>query len=349
MAAKSIDVSSDNGVTWYTLPGNTGEMSFESNLVEDTIFGQNFQSQFPGIINWTVSANAIYKGIAGYKAVIKKAGTGTPVVNGAMTLVSGKTYQVTTASQQVWDRTATVTVKDNAVTVSAANIANIDYLFGKVTFAASYTVIGPVTVDYTWLAMTQIAKARSYNLTMSMDPIANTDYETAQANSGIETFIAGLKTVEIELGGVFATTNAWRAALLARTEMVIEINPDGLGFASGSVARGFFVPATVAQSGGVGELEEETINFSLQVPTTSLLYRPFSWNHATASSIGNAIKTVLNAWEGDINLDIRYLGDGTNGFKGDAYVSECSLAGTLEGLNEFSFSFQGTTSVTAVP
>lgn len=75
--AKVVQVSDDNGSTWYTLPGNGGEFSKESSSIDDTVFGQDYKSSEVGLIGWTVSAQAFYKGFAGYSADIKKAGSNT--------------------------------------------------------------------------------------------------------------------------------------------------------------------------------------------------------------------------------------------------------------------------------
>ena len=65
---KTVDLSDDNGVQWHSLPGGTGELTSEAASIDDTIFGQTYQSNQPGLIGWTVTANGLYKGFAGYVA-----------------------------------------------------------------------------------------------------------------------------------------------------------------------------------------------------------------------------------------------------------------------------------------
>ena len=142
---KKIRLSS-NGSTWYTLPGNSGELNNDSGQLDDTVFGQAFQSQQAGLIDWSITSNALYKGFAGYVGTILKQGTSTAMTAEAMSLVSGKTYQVTASTKRNFNPAVAVTVLDNAVAVNVTNILNIDYLFGRVTFIAGYTVTGPVTV-----------------------------------------------------------------------------------------------------------------------------------------------------------------------------------------------------------
>lgn len=359
MAAKRIQVSSDNGSTWLTLPGNTGEFSNEANEIEDTIFGQSFASSETGLIAGTISSNALYKGFAGYHADLQlMSGSSTTFTTEGMTLVTGKTYRITDATKNVWDLTAAVTVFDNAVD-ETDNVESIDFLYGKITFQSGYTPSGPITVTGKYFTKTTIAKGKSFNLTQSMAPIDDTDFVTAQANGGRNTYEYGLKTVQLEVGGIYDSTNGWLDAIAARNRLIIEIAPVG-NAGSESRCRGFFKVNRQSQSGDVGALEEETINFTLAVPqqtdvaTTGgfdneLLLTPFRWDHPSGTKLNSAVIAVLNAWEGDLKIDVRYLSDGTNGQRADAVVAEASLTGGLEAINEFACTFNIDGALTAVP
>lgn len=105
--------------------------------------------------------------VAGWNCCLEEVGDAQTVAGGGMTLVSGKTYRVTTAAHDVWDPTVAIVVYDNAVPVSAANIASIDFLFGRVTFDAGYTVTGPVTVDYDYLPRLTIDEAFEFSMNPS--------------------------------------------------------------------------------------------------------------------------------------------------------------------------------------
>mgnify|MGYP000458627386 CR=1 FL=1 len=343
MGAKIISVSSDDS-TYYTLPGNTGDFSDQLGVLDDTIFGQTYKSQQPNLINWMVTANALYKGFAGYMVVIKQAGTPTTMTTEAMSLVSGKTYKTTSTTKNVWDRLTTVTVFDNAVD-HTADVLNIDYVFGQVTFKPAYTVTGPVTVTGKYLPMTSLAKYQKFSLTQNMDAINNSDIPTLQGNSGHETFDFGLRTVSLEVSGVYASSNGYRAALVARNEVVIEINPDG---GSKSVARGFFRPATRKQTGKVGALEEETANFNLTVPDNSLMLSPFSWQFSSSTDLSVAVQKCLQGFQNNTNVYVKYLPDGSTGLKGSGLITDFSLSGGMDAMNEFSVTIQGTGGVTTV-
>jgi hypothetical protein len=344
VSAKRVRVSDDSGSNWYTLPGNTAELSNEAGPIDDTVFGQNFASSEIGLIAGSITAAAFFKGFAGYVCDLKKGGTPTAVTAGATTNTSGKTYRLNDAAKRVIDRTASITVKDGGSAIAGSNIESYDYLFGTVTFISSYTVGGAITMDYTYIPMANIASAQSFTLTQTADAIDDTDFDAAQANSGHRTYDAGLKTVSLDISGIYNATNAWRTALASRGVIMCEINPDGSG---ASVARGFFKITTQGQSGDVGALEEESITLELHVPDDALMAYPFSWVH-TNSTLSTAVQKILTAWLAGTELDVQYLPNGTAGVKYDAIVTDISLSGGLDQMNEFSCTFQGSGAPSAV-
>jgi predicted secreted protein len=196
--------------------------------------------------------------------------------------------------------------------------------------------------------MTQLAAYQKYSLSQSQSPIDLTDIPTVQGNSGQSIFGYGLKTVSLEVDGIYSITNAYRAALLARSEVILEINVDG---SSKTVARGFFKPASRKQSGKVGALEDETVKFDLTVPSSTLLLTPFRWNFAS-TDLSMAVQICINAYINETSLYVKYLPDGGTtsnaGLTGTAIVSDMSLAGGITAMNEFSVSLQGTGAATAV-
>jgi hypothetical protein len=331
--AKKVRVSSD-GVTYYTLPGDKADLSNDTGQIRDTAFGQDYQSNQPGLIVGALTFNGLYKGFAGYVAKIKKSGSTTAMTAEPMALVSGKTYQVTNAAKRMFDRSVAPVFKDATVAIAATNILNIDYLYGRVTFISSYTPGGAVTVDGSYLTLTQIAKGQSFTLNQTAATIDVTDYETAQANAGHRAYDYGLKTVSLEISGVYASSNAYRALVEGRGEMIVEIGPDGNNL---SVARGFFKPSRQSQSGDVGALEEEKLGCDLSVPDdpNGVLAYPFAWLHANTSTLNAGIQAILAAWQNKTLLYARYLPDGTNGVVGQGVVTDTTLSGGLEVMNTF--------------
>lgn len=83
---------------------------------------------------------------------------------------SSKTYFTTDAAKNVWNPEAAFTVYDDGVAVDADDVV-IDYLMGKVTFADSYTVTEPVTVDGAYLPRHLVAGARSSQVTVDREDV----------------------------------------------------------------------------------------------------------------------------------------------------------------------------------
>lgn len=345
---KRVQLSADD-VTYYTLPGNSGELRNEAGQLTDTIFGQDFQSTQPGLITWTLNSNALYKGFAGYIVKLNKGGTPVTMTDEAMSLVSGKTYQITTVAHQYIDIATAILVKDNAVD-HTADVESIDFLHGKVTFKAAYTPVGPITITGAYVPMVPIAGAKTFTLTQTMNAIDNTDIPTAKANTGFRTFEAtGLRTVTMELGGIYKLSNGFVAALIARAPIYVEINPDNSDL---SVARGLFKYTGQGQSGDVGALEEETVNLGLSVPQdlgAILIQTPFSWVHSGLTTLSQAVQIALAAWQNNDNVYLKYLPDGVNGFKGQGVVTDISLSGGLEAMNQFTVNLQGSDAPIPVP
>jgi hypothetical protein len=340
MAAKRIELSADDA-TYLLLPGSSGEISREGAAIEDTIFGQTYKSELTGPINWGINANAVYKGYAGYVAKLLKQGTSTAMVAEATTLVSGKTYRITATAKRLFDRSVTVNVLDNAVNKNA-ELDNINYLFGEITFKSSYTPTGPVTISANYFPTASIGKFRGYTLNMVADAIRDSDMPTLQTNGGYHTHIPSLKTVSLELPTVYSSVDDWASALDDRSEYVIEINPDGTGF-NGSLARGFFRLISASQSGDVGALEEENLRFALNVPyyaAQPTLAYPFGWFHAVGSPIPSAIKTALDRFLLDQSIFAKYLHNGVAGWKGSGVMTSLSLTAGMESPNTFSVGLQ---------
>lgn len=336
--AKSVQVSAD-GVTWYTLPGNSGEWNDEAEQIDDTIFGHTFSSTQPGLITWTSNAQAFYKGFAGYVASIKSSGVSTALTDEPMSLVSGKTYKVTDATKNILDYSKAIVFEDNGVAVNAADIETINWLFGQVTFTAAYTVTGPITVASGWyLPSTEVSRANSFTLTQTAETIDKTDYALARANDGYRVFEPGLRTISLELGGFYDSSDAVWEILEGRTEAVIEINPDGSGL---SLARGVFKLVTRNQSGDVGALEEQSRTFNLSVPEDMDII--FNWQHDASTTLSQAIRVLLDAYINNTLPYVRYAPDGTDEllFTGQAVLTDVSLSSSLDAMNEFTAAFQG--------
>lgn len=335
MGAKRIRVSFDAGTTWYTFPGSTGEKRTEMASVNDTIFGQEWQSEQPSIGQILVTANGFFKGVGGYAATIKKSGTSTAMTAEACALVSGKTYQITNTAKRVIDYEAALTVLDNAVD-HTADVVSIDYLTGQVTFSSGYTVTGPVTVTGNYLPLAFLAKARGFSVTQTAAEIDTSDLESSSQNGGWRTFDPGLRTGNLEVQGVYEASSAFEQALVDRDTLVIDISPNG---SSNTYFRGFYKPTGHAQSGEVGALEAATLSMGLYVPSGDLVAAPFKW-YFNNSALPPAMRLSLDAWQTGTKIMVQYLPDGVAGTQFDAIITEASLSDNFDSQNEFRFSFR---------
>lgn len=346
IANKRVQVSADLS-TWYTLPGNTGQLTNQAGTVDDTIFGQAWKSMQPTSIDGKVTANAFFKGFAGYVCTLKKTGTPTTMTAEACTVVSGKTYKITNAAHNCIDPNTALVVLDNAVD-HTADVLSIDYLFGRVTFKSAYTPTTPVTLTGKYLPISTLTKVNSFTLTQNATAVDSSDFDTLQTNSGHKTFICGLKTVSLDTKGFYDSTNGVEAALDARQLLMVEINPDG---SSQSVFRGFFRYSSDQKAGNVGAIETADLKFDLSVPddVDGLLAYPAAWLH-TATTLPLALQTALTQWESDLTIGMRYLPDGAAGFEADVCViTDISLSSGVDAMNTFSIGLQISGNTVAYP
>lgn len=344
--AKRIKVT--NASTFYTIPGSQGTFTLDAQDIDDTVFGQNYKSGFPGLIDWKVTSNGYYKGFAGYSVLLKApSGASTISANEACSLVTGKTYQVTNTAHQYLDHAFAAVPKDNGTQIAAANIVSIDYLSGTVVLDPAYTVTGPITMNIHYFTMATVAAFRSFSLKMSSAVIDDSTIPEVAANSGMRLFTYGLKSVTLDLDGLYSSSNLYRTKLLARAPIIVEVNPEGTGYC---VFRGFFHFTGVDRSGNVGALEEEKVKLVLSVPNDDQLLAPFVWILGSTNNLPSAFDRIINAFISELTtFKVQYLPDGVNGVQGNAVVSDLTISGGLDTMSDFSFTFQGTDALIAIP
>jgi len=333
MQAKDILLEYPDGSGFSVIPGSTGDLSRESGSLDDTIFGQQFTSSQPSLINWSATANAFYKGIPGYVATVKKSGTSTTFTGEAASQVgSTQVWKIDDATKEVWDHTVDLVVNDGGSPVADSDIKTIDYLFGEVEFVSGFTPTSDITFDGAFLPLSAVAQAQSFELSQTADTEDVTTLAKAQANNGHNVFEATQLTASLSLTGFYDANNQEiRDLQVSRDTFVVELSPDGNG---DSLARGLFKVDTDNLSGDAGASESEEINFSLFVPEKVPV--PFGWRHSAGSTLSVTVQNALSAWLARETVNLRYFPEGS------------SNAG-FEGSNEFSFSAQGSGELTDVP
>lgn len=193
---------------------------------------------------------------AAYKATIKKSGTSTAFTDEAMSVVSGNTYKITASTKNVWDTSVVPTFYEDAVEIDSSDIASINYVFGKVTFATPKT--GVITVDGSYMPLAAIAGANSIGLNMSQSIHNVTDFDGA--DNGNNRKICGQMDVTLSVERIDPLDDAIYDVLVAGNPIFIEINEDR---SQTSVHRGWFLVESANKALNMEALINETISMSL--------------------------------------------------------------------------------------
>jgi hypothetical protein len=350
--AKEIQISTDGGTTYLTLPGSSGELSRSQAGLDDTIFGSAFTSNQPGITSWTISANAYYKGYAGYVAKIQKSGTSTSASSESFSQVgSTQTYEIDDAAKRVWDPAKSVDIKDSGSSVSESDIESLDYLYGQVTFVSSYTVSGSITADLNYLPMSQFGQAQTFTLSQTADTEDVTTLSDSNSNGGWAVMDYSQLSAELSTEGFWSTTNSIHDLITSRDLLVMELNPDGAG---DSFVRGFFKVSEDTQNADTGASEAESVTYSLFVPENPNGINPvtpLSWKHGSSTTLSPVIQNLLSAWLNKNKVKMKYFPEdpSSNGYQGDAVLSDISLEGGIGNMNEFTVNMSGSGALSKLP
>ena len=189
---------------------------------------------------------------AGYGASIKKSGTSTGFTGEDMTNTAGFTWQIDTATKQVWDKAVVPTFYLDAVEIDANDVSSVDYLYGKVTFTGVQD--GVVTVDGNYYPMSEIAGAKEISLVMTSAIHDKTD----TSNAGYIERMYGIHDVSVDLGRFDDISKDFTDIIQSRTSIVLEVAPE-----SSYSMRGWFIADSSGQSLDVNSLIEEGLNFQL--------------------------------------------------------------------------------------
>jgi hypothetical protein len=214
--------------------------------------------------------------IPGYLTTVKVTGTTTAMTDEAMSLVSGKTYRITNAAKRVIDASyGTLTVKDNGVTINPSSSPyTVDFLLGKVTLNAGYTVNGAITITGKYLPLLPVLFCRSASFKRIFDALDDTAFDHA----GEQHFVGGEKHAEGELevlenlgtdldsGG---DTVTWAALHDNRTMKVIDIELNS----SAKVARAWALFPSLDEEAPAKDLVKRRISWksASQIPAVSAL------------------------------------------------------------------------------
>lgn len=197
-----------------------------------------------------------------FNAQVKISGAAVATTAEAAALVSGKTYQITNTAKRVLDPSVAVTVKDNGVTVAAANILSLDYLFGIVTFVGGYTVTGPVTFDASYLPTTTIAECKAVEFSFAGELPDATSFDSGGSRRKLLTIVdisGSLTRLALpldDLDGVTGGTQSIDGWLKAGTQRLVDVL-----FATGFRVRAWVLFKSYKVTGQLTNVVEVTVEF----------------------------------------------------------------------------------------
>jgi hypothetical protein len=194
---------------------------------------------------------------ASYTSSIKKSGISTAFTGETMSNTTGNSFRIDDVNKRIFDRDATFTFYEDAVAILESDIVKVDYLFGTVEFATAKT--GVVTVDGSYMPVTDIAGAKDYTLNIGSTILDVTDLATTNSNGGYRTKKYGLLDASVSLTRFDDISQTFYNVLTNRETVVIEINPAN----SDQYIRGWFKLESEGLSGDINGLEEESLTFQL--------------------------------------------------------------------------------------
>jgi hypothetical protein len=193
---------------------------------------------------------------------------GPPVVTtgDACGLVSTLRYQVTNSAHRILDPRTALVVKDGGVAVPIANIALIDYLFGRVTFAAGHAPSGAVTIDGAFIPTLPFLLGNDLQFSAKRTVLPSTVFGSSFAQK-----LAGLMDADLTIKslaspnddydtGTGGTQSLW-ADFTAGTPKLINIDMDGSG--TSGVIRGWFQLSGLPKTAPVAGIQEMTVSGTL--------------------------------------------------------------------------------------
>jgi len=202
-----------------------------------------------------------------YRVTLKAPGTPTAsTANACAATTVNNQYQINSTAKRIWARNVAPTnlLDSNSSAISSTDLTDVDYLFGKVTFASSHG--STVYVDVTHLPLSAVAGAQSLTLSGTRDLLDDTDF----TSTGFRSRTPGLMDISLTISRWDALDQEWAKRLLSSevnstslstgsNELVVEIRPES----TGKYAVGYFRLETEALSGDVGGLEQSDLTLQL--------------------------------------------------------------------------------------
>lgn len=204
--------------------------------------------------------------VAGYKCLVRRAGTATATTLETLTLISGSTFQIADATKRAIDPRVAFSITNGGQTISYADITSAVWEFGEFTFASvpSATVL----FNGSFLPMTTsaeiITEAKSFTLTESSEMLDNTVFTSTNP---FRQRVYGLADASVSVEMLLNTTDMPSLATLYTqgAMCMLEINSG-----SSPLFRGYGKIESLERSASVDGLVEVSLNWVLAAERESL-------------------------------------------------------------------------------
>jgi hypothetical protein len=149
--------------------------------------------------------------------------------NAADLSTDGVTLSITDTGKRHWDRTLStgLAVFQNAADVTG-DIASINYVQGKVTFAAAKSTSATYTIDVDSFTSTFVAQGRSWSGTAETEMLDQTTFSTTTSDGKWRTVAPGLSGGSVDIERLWASTTgpAFFDRFTTQTAFVVELIAD---------------------------------------------------------------------------------------------------------------------------
>lgn len=138
--------------------------------------------------------------IAGFNTRIQVGGTPTAFSAEATTSLGGNAYQMTDTAKQVFDPDTAVVIWDNGSPVADADIDDIDFMHGIVTFDSGYSPAGAITFNSgSYIPLYDIADGVAYDISESAEMLDCTKFGGISGGRLFRDRFKGIEDVMVSL------------------------------------------------------------------------------------------------------------------------------------------------------
>lgn len=308
------------------IPAKNASLNLEGDQIDITNYitaGDNgIKNYLVGLLDAGIESDGNLSSVQGYLMELKKSGSTTALTDEPMSVVTGKTYQVTDAAKRLFDPNVALVFEDNGTPVNVSNIESINYLFGRVTFTSGYSVTGPITVaSGSYLPLATVAQnTGAFEIALTADVLDATTRPDAQGNGGLKVNKVGLIDSSASAERLDDLQRVYKDLLIARTPFVIESKLAG----GALITRGWYTLRTVNGEGAVDGLEMENMEFAPYGPAAGEAF-----SYLATGSFNAGLLAALDAFFARDTVEVKYLIDSENGHAINCYVSQLTISADM--------------------